>query len=402
MSMKKILALVLALAMVLSLAACGGGNDAPGAGDNDTPSEDTAPSDVQTPADEPDPEPEPEPEPDPAPTAIPVEIGGSIDNDNFLMTFDSMELLDEYKYSTGEHSSTSLYVEDGYKLLVVKGHFENKSTGAISDSAFVKTALVNGTYEVDGSDVRFNFQRSKYFEIDAYTDQDYVMYINIPNKLAEQFETAEFTLAFKDDMSIPSVVWSSDGTKTFEADQFYTLSGTLGSAAAGDAGSEGGSAPATKGLWSKDYYVDDFQQPTDEWFITNTINIEGTFSNSATTNSKLLVQVAADEFEGETRVAFFLYEYGRNQVKNSSNNYVDEYDITMRGADGADVSLTGTVYCGGDRLFIDDQYVNTVLEAMKGEGTLSFYIVDSERTTTTYLFSLETDNFGSLYTEVAG
>ena len=74
----------------------------------------------------------------------------------------------------------------------------------------------------------------------------------------------------------------------------------------------------------------------------------------------------------------------------------------MRDADGNDTELTGTVYCGGDRLFIDDKYVNTVLDAMKGEGTLSFYIVESDRTTTSYLFSLETDNFGSLYAEAAG
>lgn len=398
--MKKILAFIMALMLSMSLAACGGGNDAPAAEPNDTPAEDTAPNDAQEPADEP----EPEETPEPTPTATPVEIGGSIDNDNFLMTFDSMELLDEYKYSTGEHSSTSLYVEDGYKLLVVKGHFENKSTGAISDSAFAMSALVNGTYEVDGSDVRFNFQRSKYFEIDAYTDQDYVMYVNIPDKLAEQFETAQFTLAFNDDMSFPTTVWSSDGGKSIEADQFYTLSGTTGTAApaADDSGNTGSDAPATKGIWYVDYYVDDFQQPTEEWYITNVASFSGTFSNSATTNSNLLVQVAADQFEGETRVAFFLYEYGRNQVKNSSSNYVDEYDITMRDADGNDTKLTGTVYCGGDRLFVDDAYVGTVLEAMKGEGTLSFHIVESERTTTTYLFSFETDNFGSLYTDTAG
>ena len=150
------------------------------------------------------------------------------------------------------------------------------------------------------------------------------------------------------------------------------------------------------------HYVDDFQQPTEEWYITNETSFTGTFSNSATTNSKLLVQVAVDEFEGEgNRVAFFLYEYGRNQVKNSSTNYVDEYTITMRGADGTDTSLSGTVYCGGDRLFIDDKYVDTVLNAMKGEGTLSFHIVEDEHTTTSYLFSMETDNFGSLYESVA-
>ncbi len=395
MKMRKTLSLVLSAALVLALAACGGGGGTPqnssGSGEPDASKSAPGASSSQ-----------PEEVQDPGPTATPVQLGGSIDNDNFTMTFDSMELLDEYQYKTSEYSSTSLYVEDGYKLVVVKGHFENKSTGAISDSCFNRSALVNGTYEVDGYDVRFNFIRDKYFEIDAYTDLDYVMYINIPNKLAEQFETAEFTIAFNDDLSIPATVWGSDGSESIEADQFYTLSAAAGAAAPAGGDDSSSSAADTKGLWSVNYYVDDFQQPTEEWYITNETSFTGTFSNSATTNSKLLVQVAVDEFEGEgKRVAFFLYEYGRNQVKNSSTNYVDEYTITMRGADGTDVSLSGTVYCGGDRLFIDDKYVDTVLNAMKGEGTLSFHIVEDEHTTTSYLFSMETDNFGSLYESVA-
>ena len=395
MKMRNTLSLLLSAALALSLAACGGGGgtsqSSSGSGSGTDASGSTSGASSS----------QPEETQDPGPAATPVQIGGSIDNDNFTMTFDSMELLDEYEYRTSEYSTTSLYVEDGYKLVVVKGHFENKSTGAISDSCFNRSALVNGTYEVDGYDVRFNFIRDKYFEIDAYTDLDYVMYINIPNKLAEQFETAEFTIAFNDDLSIPSTVWSSDGGETIEADQFYTLSGTAGAAAPAD-GDGSDTAADVKGLWSVNYYVDDFQQPTEEWYITNETSFTGTFSNSATTNSKLLVQVAVDEFEGEgNRVAFFLYEYGRNQVKNSSTNYVDEYTITMRGADGTDTSLSGTVYCGGDRLFIDDKYVDTVLNAMKGEGTLSFHIVEDEHTTTSYLFSMETDNFGSLYESVA-
>ena len=50
-SMKKILALVLALTMVLSLAACG--NNAKTPSNNQTPANDQQPADDQTPADEP-------------------------------------------------------------------------------------------------------------------------------------------------------------------------------------------------------------------------------------------------------------------------------------------------------------------------------------------------------------
>lgn len=408
--MKKFLALLLAMVMTLALAACGGGGDTPAPKEDDPPAPTTDVPSEEEPKDE---EPEEPAEPEP-PAAIPLQCGDSIDNDNFKMTFDSVELLSEYSYQTSEYSSTSLYVENGYKLVVVKGHFENKGTSPITDSSLVCTAMVNDTFAVDENDVRFNFIRDKYFEIDPYTDLDYVMYINIPEKLAGMFETVTFTIGFNDDLSIPSTVYSSDGTKTTETDQLYALtSGTVaggdGEAApaggeAGDAGGEAdGSAPAAEGSWAVDYYVDDFDQPTDKWYISTDNSVEGNFSNSATTKSQLNAQIAVDKDEetGADRVAIFLWEYGRTMVKNSSEQTVDEYNIIMRTADGSDHDLTGTMYCGGDRLFIDDSYVGDVIAALKESGTVSFRIVDANRTTSTYLFSIETSNFGSVYDSMA-
>ena len=176
---------------------------------------------------EPAPTPTPSPTPEAEPEAQEVQVGGSIDNDNFVMSFTSVELLDEFSYDTSEYSSTSLYVEEGYKLLVVKGHMENKGTTTISDTAFAFTATVNDTYVVDGYDVRLNFIRDKNFEIDPYTDLDYVLYINIPEKLAGMFETVTFTIGFNNDLSAPTTVWNSDGTSTVEVDNLYSLTSGL-------------------------------------------------------------------------------------------------------------------------------------------------------------------------------
>ncbi|HJA70686.1 MAG TPA: hypothetical protein IAA07_03775 [Candidatus Lachnoclostridium stercoravium] len=170
--------------------------------------------------------------------AIPLQCGDQIDNENFSMTFDSIELLPEYSYQTSEYSTTSLYVEEGYQLVLVKGHIENKSTSVISDSSFNLTAVVNDEYVVDGFDVRLNFIRDKYFEIDPYTDLDYVLYINIPNKLADMFETVTFNIGFNDDMSNPETVFNSDGTSTTETDNLYALTGELSSGSSEDAGEE--------------------------------------------------------------------------------------------------------------------------------------------------------------------
>lgn len=150
------------------------------------------------------------------------------------------------------------------------------------------------------------------------------------------------------------------------------------------------------GIFSVGYYVDEFNQPTTDGYVANDSYIAGTFSNSATTDSLLYVQILVDSED----ITFFLYEYGRNLVKNSSSYYVDEYDITMKTADGTKHSITGTIYCGGDRLFIDSAYESKVLEALKSGEKVSFYIVESERTTTTYLFTVNTSNFAEEYAEL--
>lgn len=162
------------------------------------------------------------------------------------------------------------------------------------------------------------------------------------------------------------------------------------------AATEANGGSSATGIWETKFYVDDFNQPTDDWYIVNKTRFVGTFSNSATTDSALTVDMLADS---EGYVAFFLYEYGRNTVKNSSQNYVDEYDITMRTADGTEHKLSGTLYCGGDRIIIDDEHVDTVLTALKGEGNVMFRVVKSDRTVESYLFTVLPSNFATLYAE---
>lgn len=159
--------------------------------------------------------------------ATPINIGDKIENDNFTMTFDSLEILEEYSYRTSEYSSMSCYVEEGYKLLLVKGHFTNNSVSTISDSAFSLSATVNGEYVVDGYDVNLDFIRNKNFEIDAYTDLDYILYINIPDKLAGMFETVTFDIGFKNDMGKLTTTYNMDGSVTVDIDNLYSLTGGL-------------------------------------------------------------------------------------------------------------------------------------------------------------------------------
>ncbi|MBQ9762266.1 MAG: hypothetical protein IJV82_04215 [Oscillospiraceae bacterium] len=150
------------------------------------------------------------------------------------------------------------------------------------------------------------------------------------------------------------------------------------------------------GSWELYYYVDEFQQPTNDGYVANGSYFVGTFSNSATTNSRLYVTVLADEED----IAFFLYEYGSYQVKNASSRYSDEYEITMKLSNGTKYEMTGTMYAGGDRLFVDSSYRSKVLNALKSGEEVSFYIVFADYTTSTYLFTVQTNNFAEEYSKL--
>lgn len=59
--------------------------------------------------------------------------------------------------------------------------------------------------------------------------------------------------------------------------------------------------------------------------------------------------------------------------------------------------LSGTMYKGGFRIYLDDDDKEIVLNALKQNGKISFYLKHSKYTTSTYNFTIETSNFSLLY-----
>lgn len=251
--MKRMMALWLAAVLCLSLAACGQQaaesermediqteteQTPAGAGETEPEAE---PLEIEAELDAPEETPEAEV---PALTATPLALGDQIETAQFTMTFDTLELLPEYDIRLTENSSMSCVVEEGYQVLLVRGHITNTGTSVISDSAFYLTATVNGEYVVDGYDVRLLFVRNKYFEVDPYTDVDYVLYINVPDKLAELFETVTFEIGFKNDLGMLTTTYNVDGTETVDYENLYALTATLDGAAEESAAS-GTAAAAT-------------------------------------------------------------------------------------------------------------------------------------------------------------
>jgi len=150
---------------------------------------------------------------------------------------------------------------------------------------------------------------------------------------------------------------------------------------------------ASSGTWGIKFYIDEFQQPTSDKYISTKDLVRGTFSNSATTNSALSILFIIDA----DSLAIALNEYGSSRVKNSSSSNYVTYNITLLTVDKNKLNVKGTMRPGSDRINISGEDKDAVISALSKQGGVSFYIVQSDRTTTTYLFSVETDNFAEEY-----
>lgn len=386
--MKKLLALMLAAAMSLSLAACGG-NNGPAAGGSSSGSSDgssSSESSVSSAGSSQDSSQEPSQEPGKEFTT--AAIGEKITLEGVDIELTTGEFQSDAE-KLGGNISVSTH-SDSNKYFWLSGTMTN--VGKETISSWGVDCMVNIVFD---DDYIYEGSLNVRSDMGPFAESEVLFWADVPPAMLDRYETVKVQFAYNDGFA--EYNWEAANYEKNMDGYDHKYEFVQGSGGGGAAQTSGGSE-AAPGIWSVNYYVDDFQQPTDEWYITANTSFSGTFSNSATTNSKLAVQVAVDAED----IAFFLYEYGRSQVKNSSSNYVDEYDITMRTADGTDHSLSGTVYCGGDRLMIEGKDMDTVLAAMKDGGTISFHIVESDRTTTSYLFSLEASNFSQVYEEMAG
>lgn len=142
--------------------------------------------------------------------------------------------------------------------------------------------------------------------------------------------------------------------------------------------------------WVIKNYVDEFNEPTYNKYVTTKYTLTGTFSNTATNNSELKAKILVDS----TKISIMLYEYGKNQVKSNSN---DDYKITIKYG-YKKVEISGMMNL--DRIHIWGSSKQEMIDALSCGETVSFYIVNKERKTTTYLFSVESSNFADAYDEI--
>ena len=151
------------------------------------------------------------------------------------------------------------------------------------------------------------------------------------------------------------------------------------------------------GIWTVRAYIDEFNLPTDEYYITNETAFIGTFSNSATTNSTLAAYLYCEQYNGNDMLRIRLLEYGSSRVNNpySSTRY---YDITVMDADGVRYYTEGSMYSGSYDVYVLDEQL--VLDALKKGGTVRLAITESDDPLTKYIITIDdASGFSAAYYE---
>ncbi|NJD22834.1 MAG: hypothetical protein FIA82_09235 [Melioribacter sp.] len=135
------------------------------------------------------------------------------------------------------------------------------------------------------------------------------------------------------------------------------------------------------GMWSVRFYVDEFGEPTKQGYITNTSPIYGMFSNTATQNSDLKVDLLIGN---PSDISIQLYEYARNNPVKAISS--DSYSVLIQDKDGGRLSLTAVNY--SDRLSLNKSSSRKLHKVLVKGGTIKFHIKDIETPTTQYEFSI--------------
>ena len=143
------------------------------------------------------------------------------------------------------------------------------------------------------------------------------------------------------------------------------------------------------GIWEERQYVDEFELPTGDTYVSNKYPIVGKFSNSATTDSSLEVYLCydrdiVDDYYDTGSIWLRLIEYGSYIVKNSFSR-TQEYTVTIMDSLGTKYSMTGMMYSGSDRLTFNVKDSETIVKVLCQGGLVRFSIQDQN---SKYLFNI--------------
>lgn len=143
------------------------------------------------------------------------------------------------------------------------------------------------------------------------------------------------------------------------------------------------------GKWVISSYVDDFGDETNDKYMVN--SVEGTFSNSATTNSFLLARLFIDDFP-KPKIHFRLSEYNRNSPVTGYMTYGQSFSGRVRNEDGNTKSFRLTLSKGSTGLYPDKRDQETLLALLKSQQKLRFIIREIDGTAV-YNFAIDANHY---------
>jgi len=145
-------------------------------------------------------------------------------------------------------------------------------------------------------------------------------------------------------------------------------------------------------MWKIQNYVDDFGDPTTNRYLTNKTRIRGTFSNTATQDSRLDAYFLIND---GTDISLKLYEYsGNNPVKAYS---ATKYTVIVKKDDESRLILTAINYSDRLRFYDDSRILHNALLKNKA---LKFLIIETETPTTKYSFTVDATGYTATYKEL--
>ena len=141
------------------------------------------------------------------------------------------------------------------------------------------------------------------------------------------------------------------------------------------------------GMWMRGAFLDEFNMPTQDYYISNSRPIVGTFNDVVSSDQRLTVQLFMRL--SDRTISIRLSEYGRSIVKNSSNMYAKTYDVTMLDPAGERHYMTAEIPIGGDAVIFNEDDSALIVDALAAGGPVRFAITNSFTPTDKYIFSIE-------------
>lgn len=199
------------------------------------------------------------------------------------------------------------------------------------------------------------------------------------------------------------VVLKSDGTWAYKEETPTATKAQQKPSGSGTPNPE--AEPKDKGDWVMKYYVDKFGKETDQPFLTTSHLISGTFSNSATRNSKLLVHLLYDTNNG---LAFEFYQYGSSPY--SASFRTESYSVSIEDGKGKQHDYPfGAVINEGSFRFevlraysrVKNKQAEEVLRYLMDGGTVKFLLETTDHSNQSFRFDVDADGFSSAYKGLA-